>query len=98
MPVYNHVHTKLRCGLNSRVYKLLKLILVSITALAVTALSCVHGKPHSINSPALKLRKGILIHILRKPSYAMRAHTLKLKYRTMFVCQCRSVDAQLTML
>ena len=95
MPVDDDIHVIVECVLHAVLHKCLKLLPVSVCAIAATFVG-VHGKPYHICSPAFQRGKAIIGHILRIPRKTVCADSAKLHLVAILINELAALHMQLT--
>ena len=95
MPVDDDIHVIVQCILHAVLHKCLKLLSVSVCAIA-TAFVGVHGKPYHICSPAFQRGKAIIGHILWIPRKTVCADSAKLHLVVILINELAALHMQLT--
>ena len=95
MPVDDDIHIIVERKLHSVLHKCLKLLPVTVCAIAAAFVG-VHGKPYHVCSKAFQRGKAIIGHILWIPRKTMRADTAKLHLVIILVNELAALHMQLT--
>ena len=95
MPVDDDIHVVVERVLHSVLHKCLKLLPVTICAVA-TAFVGVHGEPHHVCSKAFQRGKTIIGHILWIPRKTVCADSAKLHLVVILINELAALHMQLT--
>ena len=95
MPVDDDIHVIVECVMHAVLHKCLKLLPVTVRAIAATFVG-VHGKPYHICSPAFQRGKAIIGHILWIPRKTVCADSAKLHLIVILVNELAALHMQLT--
>ena len=95
MPVDDDIHVVVERILHAVLHKCLKLLPVTVCAIAATFVG-VHGKPYHICSPAFQRGKAIIGHILWIPRKTVCADSAKLHLVAILINELAALHMQLT--